>query len=167
MSVHPAALPIEELLKECSEKHVRRSGPGGQNRNKVETGIVLTHEPTGVMVEASERRTQLENKIVAIRRLRRSLAVDVRASEVPDVPSELWRSRIKNERIVLNDSHDDHPAMLAETIDRLAANDWDLGRTADQFGTSSSQLVKLLKTEPRAFKRLNDQRRERGLTAMK
>lgn len=165
--MHPATLPIEELLKACSEKHVRRSGPGGQNRNKVETGIVLTHEPTGVMVEASERRTQLENRVVAIRRLRRALAVDVRDSDLPDVPSELWRSRIKNERIVLNESHDDQPAMLAEAIDRIAANDWDLGKSADQLGTSSSQLVKLLKTEPRAFKLLNDERRQRGLSAMK
>lgn len=166
MTLHPASLPIEELLRDCREQHVRRSGPGGQNRNKVETGIVLTHEPTGVTVEASERRTQRENKAVAIQRLRRALAVEVREPVVAG-PSELWRSRIRQRRIILNESHEDHPAMLAEALDRLAALDWDLSAAAAQLDVSATQLVKLLQTEPRAFQLLNAERANRGLGALK
>jgi hypothetical protein len=164
---HPAALPTEELLRDCRERHVRRSGPGGQNRNKVETGIVLTHEPTGVSVEASERRTQRENKLVAIQRLRRALAVEVRRSSEGTMPSELWRSRVRNRRIVLNESHDDHPAMLAEALDCLTACGWDLSATAARLDASASQIVKLLKTEPKAFQRLNEERSARDLPGLK
>ena len=35
--MHPAELPIPELLRQCEVVHTRRSGPGGQHRNKVET----------------------------------------------------------------------------------------------------------------------------------
>ncbi|MBA3313747.1 MAG: peptide chain release factor-like protein [Planctomycetota bacterium] len=167
MPRHPATRSVEELLRECSERHVRRSGPGGQNRNKVETGIVLTHDPTGVSVEASERRTQRENKAVAIQRLRRALAVEVREHIDEAGPSELWRSRVRNRRIALNESHEDHPAMLAEALDVLAAHQWDLASAAERLQVSASQLAKLLKTEPKAFKRLNDERMARGAAPLK
>ena len=52
---HPARLTADRLLGECSQKFMRRSGPGGQNRNKVETAVILTHRPTGVSAEANER----------------------------------------------------------------------------------------------------------------
>lgn len=49
--------------------HVRGSGPGGQNRNKRWTGVRLTHIPTGIVVMATERRSQLQNLGAAFERL--------------------------------------------------------------------------------------------------
>jgi RF-1 domain len=164
---HPAALAPEELLRHCTERHVRRSGPGGQNRNKVETGVVLTHAPSGVTAEASERRSQIENRAVAIRRLRRSLAVDIRLPHPASEPSPLWRSRVRSGRILLNEEHDDHPTMLAEALDALAFVGWDAAVAAERLGVTASQLVKLLKTEPRALKRLNDERATHGLSPLR
>src|SRR6202161_2135061 len=75
---HPAALDPELLAAECDFRATRRSGPGGQNRNKVETAVILTHRPTGISAQASERRTQGENRRVALHRLRLELAMMVR-----------------------------------------------------------------------------------------
>jgi len=51
-------LPEAALLAECVEEFFIASGPGGQHRNKTESGVRLTHGPTGVTVSATERRSQ-------------------------------------------------------------------------------------------------------------
>src|SRR5215210_8100880 len=122
--LHPAALTADRLLADCDVTRTRRSGPGGQNRNKVETAIVLTHRPSGLVAEASERRSQAENHKVALFRLRRALAVAVRRPLGPDEPPRpLWHSRRRHGRIAVKPAHDDFPALLAGALDVLAARD--------------------------------------------
>ena len=163
-AIHPASLSDEQLLNECSERRTRRSGPGGQHRNKVETAVVLTHEPTGVEAEANERRSQSENRREALFRLRIRLALTVRVERPDELgPSELWKSRCHNGRISINPKHEDFPAILAEAIDILAANDFEVPTAATALGCTASQLVKLLKDEPKALELLNQERTNRGL----
>lgn len=48
---------------------LRGSGPGGQHRNKAETGVRLFHPPSGITVTATERRSQVQNRELALQRL--------------------------------------------------------------------------------------------------
>lgn len=161
---HPAALEPDRLLADCETRRLRRSGPGGQNRNKVETAVVLTHRPTGLIAEANERRSQAENLRVALGRLRRTLAVEVRQPLDPaESPSPLWRARCRGGRVAVNPEHDDFPALLAEALDVLAAHHFEPRSAADRLGCTPSQLIKLVKDEPRALRTLNDRRTALGL----
>jgi hypothetical protein len=160
---HPAALPVDVLLQSCTVERTRRSGPGGQHRNKVETAVVITHEPTGVRAEASERRSQAENMAKAVFRLQVKLALSERIAMTE--PSPRWKSRVAEQRIAVSSEHADFPAILAEALDALAVADWSPAAAGEILGVSGSQLVKLLKLEPEALGLVNARRRERGLKA--
>lgn len=162
--VHPAAIPPEQLLAECDVRRLRRSGPGGQRRNKVETGVALKHRPTGVKAEAAERRSQAENRSAALFRLRVNLALEIRFPRGPDeTPSPLWQARCRGGRIDVAASHEDFPVLLAEALDAISACDADVKAAAAELGCTASQLVKLVKREPRAIAVVNRWRRDRGL----
>lgn len=161
---HPAMLPQNELLKVCEETRTRRSGPGGQYRNKVETAVILKHVPTGIMAEANERRSQAENRDVAVFRLRVTLAIESRSEpSTTEKPSALWCSRSRNRKLSVNPNHEDFPALLAEALDVIFAVEFDLKSAADALRVSASQLVKFLKLEPLAFQHVNHERVQRGM----
>ncbi len=164
---HPAAGSSEQLLAQCDVRRLRRSGPGGQHRNKVETAVSLRHLPSGVRAEASERRSQVQNQAVALFRLRVNLALEVRRPCGPEhAASPLWQSRCGGRSLKVSASHDDFPTLLAEALDALAAADADAKQAASVLGCTPSQLVRLLKLDPRALALVNRWRRERQMHAL-
>ncbi len=57
-------------LKDCRMEKFHCGGKGGQNVNKVETGVRIIHEPTGIAVECTQERSQYMNKQKAVAKLR-------------------------------------------------------------------------------------------------
>jgi len=170
--MHPAALSPDTLLAQCEQDAVRRSGPGGQHRNKAHTGVVLVHRPTGVRGEGSGSRLRQDNLRAALFRLRVHLALELRTPRTldgpaPDGPSPLWRSRVRGGQLAVNPEHTDFPALLAEALDVLAAHEHEVVAAAPWLGISATQLVHFLAKEPRALAALNAVRAGRGLRALR
>lgn len=72
----PIELPEsdEDLLDECEVQTFRSSGPGGQHVNKTESAVRLRHEPTGIVVQCQEERSQHLNKHKCLAKLREKVA---------------------------------------------------------------------------------------------
>ena len=166
---HPATLDPEKLLKQCDFQFGRGSGPGGQNRNKVETGARIVHLPTGLESKATERRQQQVNRHVAIGRLRLRLALKARTAASRDGhrPSELWCRRRQGTRLPVNPRHPDYPALLAEALDVIVARRWDVAGAARILGVTMSQLSRLVRHHPPAFAMLNKGRESVGLQPLR
>ncbi len=76
----------ESLEHDCDLEFFIASGPGGQHRNKVETGVRLIHRPSGIVVTATERRSQNANREAAFARMAARLE-EMQRPQIPRRPT--------------------------------------------------------------------------------
>ena len=129
--------------------------------------VVVKHEPTGISAQAGERRSQHENKQVAIQRLRVALAVQVRSPATHIEPSTLWRNRCRAGKIACSPNHHDFACLLAEALDWLDDNEFQVAAVASRLQCTTSQLIKFVKQSETAFVWVNNQRKTRDLGPLK
>ncbi|NNE71321.1 MAG: peptide chain release factor-like protein [Rhodothermales bacterium] len=95
-------LPDDEtLLGECEVQTFRSGGKGGQHQNTTDSGVRLIHRPTGLVVTARERRSQLQNRKLALARLKERLEEKrrVRRPRIPTkVPRKQRKKRLESKR---------------------------------------------------------------------
>ena len=99
----PADLSSDALLADCTVETLAAGTKGGQRANKVETGVRLTHHPSGIVVTARRSRSQFRNKSIAVQRLREQLEeaarpVKVRKATRPTKGSKRRRLEAKRKR---------------------------------------------------------------------
>lgn len=101
-TLQPTRYPTDRaaLERDSDVEFVIASGPGGQNRNKVQTGVRLTHRPSGIVVMATERRSQHANREAAFERLAERLEAMQRVQKPrrPTRPSAASRERRLEEK---------------------------------------------------------------------
>jgi hypothetical protein len=165
------ALDDDALLAQCEVDRFRASGPGGQKRNKTDSAVRLRHRPSGLTGEANESRSQHENRARALRRLRMTLALRLRAPAgdlegfAPPPPlAEALRERRGQgtARLEMGKRDARYPATVAALFDLLEACEWRLSDAATLLGVSTGGLSGFLVDDDAVLREANERRRAHG-----
>ena len=162
----------DALIAQCEVDRYRASGPGGQHRNKTESAVRLRHKLTGVSAIGEDSRSQAENKVHAVRRLRSAIALGVREPVELDgyVPSPRLAAFVAAGTAPLGAKTKltgEYWAAIAELLDLLVAGDLEIATTAQRLGITTGAMSKLLLHDDQVGRAVNDLRRARGMRPLR
>ncbi|HVK85177.1 MAG TPA: peptide chain release factor-like protein [Kofleriaceae bacterium] len=162
----------DALIAQCEVDRYRASGPGGQHRNKTESAVRLRHKLTGVTAIGEDSRSQLENKLHAVRRLRAAIALDVREPVRLDgyAPSARLAAFAAAGTAPLGAKTrltGTYWAAIGELLDLLVAGGLEIAATAQRLGLSTGALSKLLLHDEQVARAVNDLRRAKGMRPLR
>ena len=162
----------DALIAQCEVDRYRASGPGGQHRNKTESAVRLRHKLSGVTAIGEDSRSQAENKMHAVRRLRSAIALQIR--EPVRIEGFVPSSRLANFAAAgtaplgaKTKLTGEYWTAIAELLDLLVAGDLEIAATAQRLGITTGALSKLLLHDDAVGRAVNDLRRSKGMRPLR
>lgn len=154
----------DQLIAQSEVDRYRASGPGGQHRNKTESAVRLRHKLSGASAIGEDSRSQSENKLHAVRRLRAAIALDVREPVNLEayVPSPRLAAMVAAGTAPLGAKTKltgAYWAGMAELLDLLVAGKLEIAATAQRLGITTGAMSKLILHDDAVARVVNDLRR--------
>jgi len=158
-----------ELLAQCDVDTFRASGPGGQKRNKTDSAVRMRHRPTGMSAQASESRSQHDNRRRALGRLRQAIVIGVRATVVlEDYAAPLaLRGVLPAAPAPIPRRDPRYLVALQQLLDLFVALECSVSATADRLGVRTATVSRLILSEPWLVRAVNEWRAARSLRALR
>lgn len=151
----------------------RASGPGGQKRNKTSSAVRLRHPPTGLLVIAEESRSQHENRVRALRRLRQALYLKLRDELSPQELRSLASrpdyaaARDAEGRVHLGRKDPRFWPIAGLVLDVLQAAGARVSEAAHMMEISTGNLIDFLQGDEKVWEQANQMRVRFGLKPLR
>lgn len=158
-------LDDRQLLAQCEVHTYRAGGPGGQKRNKTDSAVRLHHGPTGLIVTATESRSQHENKARAVRRLRQAIALEIRRPvDLAAFRRPAWYEDIlrPNGRLDLSPKSPAFLHVVRLVLDVIDACRGSVADAAEKLGITTGNLVHFIQADARLWEQANRLRARHG-----
>ncbi len=157
-------LPLSDgaLFAQCQFDRFRASGPGGQKRNVTDSAVRLRHRPSSLSAEATESRSQHENRARALRKLRREIAFHLRAPVdlTAYSPPEPLAGAVRPGRGILLGRRDARfLTAVASLFDLLEALEWRVSDAGRRLGVSTAAVGRFLAQDAAVLRAANVRRR--------
>lgn len=154
-------MTLDQLLAACTQKGFQGSGPGGQHRNKTNTGVQLNLPQYNLEIKSCEARSAKENKTHALHRMQMAIALNVRETPpAAEIPFPGSNGHIQTSNALF-------PLFVAHVFDIIATKNGDTKAAAQAFGISPSALVKILRQDKACAEKLQNQRVAGGKAKLK
>jgi len=162
----------DALIAQSEVDRYRASGPGGQHRNKTESAVRLRHKLSGATAIGEDSRSQAENKLHAVRRLRAAIALELRepVELAGYTPSRRLAALVAGGTAPLGAKTrltGEYWAAIAELLDLLVAGELEIATTGQRLGITTGALSKLLLHDEQVARVVNDLRRGRGMRPLR
>ena len=164
------ALDDRLLAHACRVEAYQASGPGGQKRNRTYSAIRLSHSATGISVIAEESRSQNENKLRALRRLRMAIALRVRkqpGGAGPAIPDTITVYFKQDTPLQVNQRNPLYPLVCATILDALYFEQGSIGDASRLLGLSTGRLNRFLGKDSDLLHAVNELRSHFNLKPLK
>lgn len=143
------SLEDEPLLRQCRVEFYKSGGPGGQKRNKTSSAAKIIHVASGIEAHSNDFRSQVENRLRALHRLRFRLAAELRT------PITIFRYEppawlgiyTGGGKLHVNQKNIDFARVGAHVLDLLNATDGNYAKVAALISVTTSSVAKWLQLE--------------------